>query len=94
MSKAMLAALVSQAHDMTKAEAEEIVDTVFNGIRSALVSQGNFSYMGFGRWTVSARAARPGRNPKTGEVVQVDARMAVKFVAGTQLKNAINHKDD
>jgi DNA-binding protein HU-beta len=90
MSKTILADLISETHGLTKAEAEDIVETMFIGIKNALVSQGSFSLMGFGRWTVTERAARVGRNPASGERVQIPAQKVVRFAPGAGLKKAIN----
>ncbi|NMX77768.1 HU family DNA-binding protein [Pseudomonas sp. WS 5532] len=90
MSKAVLVGLVAEKHGMTKAEATEIVNTVLSGIQSALVNQGGISFVGFGSFSVTDRAARDGRNPNTGESVKISARKVVKFTPGEPLKKAIN----
>lgn len=90
MSKAALASLVAEKHGMSKADADKIVATVFEGITSSLVSQGAFGYVGFGRLSVVDRAARPGRNPSTGATLQIAARRVVKFTAGENLKRQVN----
>lgn len=90
MSKAALASLVAEEFDLSKSQAGRIVDKVFDGITSSLVSQGSFSYVGFGRLQVVDRAPRKGRNPSTGEPLQIGARRVVKFSAGESLKRQIN----
>lgn len=90
MSKAALASLIAEEFDMSKSQADRIVAKVFDGITSSLVSQGSFSYVGFGRLQVVERAPRPGRNPSTGEPLQIGARRVVKFSAGENLKRQIN----
>lgn len=90
MSKAALASLVSEEFGLSKSQADKIVAKVFDGITSSLMSQGSFSYVGFGRLTVVERAARPGRNPATGAALEISARRIVKFSAGENLKRKIN----
>lgn len=93
MSKAALASLVAEKFDLSKAMADQIVAAVFSGITSSLVSQGSFSYVGFGRLQVVDRASRPGRNPATGETLQIAARRTVKFSVGENLKREINSQE-
>lgn len=90
MSKAALASLIAEKFDLSKSDADKIVTTVFNGITDSLVSQGAFSYVGFGRLQVVNRASRQGRNPSTGAPLQIAARRIVKFTAGENLKRQIN----
>ncbi len=90
MSKAALASLVAEEFDLSKSQADRIVAKIFDGITSSLVSQGQFSYVGFGRLQVVDRASRKGRNPSTGEPLQIAARRIVKFSAGENLKRQIN----
>jgi DNA-binding protein HU-beta len=51
---------------------------------------GRVSLVGFGSWSVSARAARDGRNPQTGKTIQIAAKNVVKFKAGAELEGAVN----
>ncbi|MDH0342096.1 HU family DNA-binding protein [Chromobacterium haemolyticum] len=90
MSKSAIASLVAEKHGLTKAESEEIVSTVIDGIKSTLVSQGSISFVKFGRFLVDVRPARVGRNPHTGDKVAVPAQRVVKFVAWDSLKKALN----
>lgn len=93
MSKAALASLVAEKFDLSKAKADQIVSAVFAGITSSLVSQGTFSYVGFGCLSVVDRPSRPGRNPATGESLQIAARRNVKFSAGANLKRELNAQE-
>lgn len=93
MSKAAIASLVAEKFDLSKAKADQIVAAVFSGITSSLVSQGAFSYVGFGRLQVVERAPRPGRNPLTGEKLQIAARRTVKFTVGEKLKRELNTQE-
>jgi DNA-binding protein HU-beta len=90
MSKAVLSRLISEKHGLPKAQADEIVDTVFSGIKDALASQGSISFIGFGRFHVDNREPRVGRNPSTGSKVEIPARKVVKFTPGDPLKKLIN----
>lgn len=90
MSKTALASLIAEKHGLTKAKAEEIVETMLDGIKNALISQGSISFVGFGRFAVNERAARIGRNPSSGEKVEVPAQRVVKFTPGAPLKKAVN----
>lgn len=90
MSKAALVSLIAEKCGLSKSQADSVVVTIFDGITSSLVSQGSFSYVGFGRLQVADRASRPGRNPGTGEPLQIPAHRTVKFTAGENLKRVIN----
>lgn len=74
----------------TKKEAQAAVDCVFSAITEALKSSETVQISGFGSFKVSKREARKGRNPQTGEEINIAARMAPKFVAGKALKDAVN----
>jgi nucleoid DNA-binding protein len=90
MSKTVLSRLIAERHQMPKAKADEIVDTMLDGIKNALISQGSISFVGFGRFHAADRAPRTGRNPSTGGKVQIPARKVIKFTPGDPLKKAIN----
>ncbi|MFM0265624.1 HU family DNA-binding protein [Paraburkholderia sediminicola] len=92
MSKTILSSLIADKHGVTRAEADEIINTVFDGIRSALASQGSITFVGFGRFAVHDRAPRMGRNPGTGEAVPIPARRVVKFNPSDALTTAVNPK--
>jgi len=74
----------------TKKEAQEAVDCVFDTIKGALKKNESVQVVGFGSFKVSKRDARKGRNPQTGEEIQIAARMVPKFVPGKALKDAVN----
>ncbi|RQR11338.1 HU family DNA-binding protein [Burkholderia stagnalis] len=92
MSKTILTSLIADQHGLTRAEADEILKTVFDGIQSALSSQGSITFVNFGRFSVHERAPRVGRNPGTGEAVPIPARRVVKFSASDALTSAVNPK--
>ena len=90
MKKEELIPLVSESADITKKSAGEAVNTVFEGIASALEKGDYISLIGFGSFKVVKRAAREGRNPSTGEKMQIPASKSVKFTPGTALKERVN----
>lgn len=73
----------------TKKEAQAAVDCVFSSITKALKKGEPASVIGFGTFKVARRKARKGRNPQTGEEIQIKASKAPKFVPGKALKNAV-----
>ena len=81
---------VAQATDSTKSDAAKAVESVFNTISSALKSGDDVQLIGFGSFSVADRAAREGRNPRTGETIQIAASKQPKFKAGKALKDAVN----
>ena len=90
MKKEELITLVSKSADITKKSAGEAVNTVFEGIASALEKGDYISLIGFGSFKVVKRVAREGRNPSTGEKMQIPASKSVKFTPGTALKERVN----
>jgi len=81
---------VSELAGMTKADAGRAVDAVFDAITDALRKGDDVRLVGFGSFSVSKRAAREGRNPRTGETIQIKASNQPKFSAGKGLKDALN----
>ena len=73
----------------TKKEAQEAVDCVFASITDALKNGEAVQVVGFGSFKVAKRNARKGRNPQTGQEIQIEARMVPKFTAGKALKDAV-----
>ncbi|MBW0150488.1 HU family DNA-binding protein [Phenylobacterium sp.] len=82
---------VAAADDkLTKAQAKQIVDGVFAAIRDAAISGEEVSLPGFGKFKVQNKPARTGRNPQTGEAVQIAASKKVSFQPAKALKDAVN----
>jgi DNA-binding protein HU-beta len=75
---------------MSKADVTKAVDSVFSRIESALSAGNEVRLVGFGTFSVSRRAATQGRNPRTGETIQIPASNQPKFKAGKGLKTAVN----
>ena len=92
MTKAELIANVASEASLTKREAEKAVAAVFNSITAALTEGDKIQLIGFGTFEVKERAARTGRNPKTGEEIKIAASKTPSFKAGKGLKDAVNGK--
>ncbi|UUX50257.1 HU family DNA-binding protein [Nisaea acidiphila] len=90
MNKNELVAAVADSADLTKADAASAVDAVLDSITSALKSGDEVRLVGFGTFSVAARAASEGRNPRTGEKIKIAASKQPKFKAGKGLKDALN----
>lgn len=90
MNKNDLIAKVSEDADMSKADATKAVDAVFDTITEALKGGTEVRLVGFGTFAVTRRAASEGRNPRTGEKIQIPASNQPKFKAGKGLKDAVN----
>ena len=74
----------------SKKEAKEAVECILSTITSAMKKQESVTLIGFGTFKVDNRKARTGRNPRTGEAIEIKAKNVPKFVAGKALKDAIN----
>jgi DNA-binding protein HU-beta len=74
----------------TKKESQAAVDCVLSTITKALKMKDAVTLVGFGTFKVDKRKARTGRNPRTGEAIQIKAKNVPKFVAGKSLKDAVN----
>ncbi len=90
MNKGEFVGAVADAAEMTKADAERAVEAVFKVVKKALKSGDSISLVGFGTFSVRKRAARTGRNPRTGETIKIKASKVPAFKAGKGLKDAIN----
>lgn len=91
MNKVELIAKIAENETVkTKKAAGEMLDIVVDAIASALVTGEEVKISGFGTFSVAERAAREGRNPATGETIQIAASKAPKFKAAKALKDAVN----
>ena len=90
MNKNDLISSVAESSGLTKADAGRAVDGVFDSIASALASGDDVRIVGFGSFSVANRAASTGRNPRTGEEIQIPASKQPKFKAGAPLKSAVD----
>lgn len=89
LTKAELAEMLFDRVGLNKRESKDIVETFFEQIRQALVKGESVKLSGFGNFQVRDKPARPGRNPKTGEVIPIAARRVVTFHASQKLKSAV-----
>jgi DNA-binding protein HU-beta len=89
INKSDLAGLVAEQADVTVADAKSLVDATFEIIASRVAAGDEVSIGGFGKFTVAERSARTGRNPQTGETMQIAASKAPKFSAASAFKAAV-----
>ena len=89
MNKSDLIERVALEVDMSKADASRAVNAVFGAIETELAQGGEFQITGFGKFFVTETKAKNGRNPRTGEAIQIEARKVPKFKAGVTLKSAV-----
>ena len=75
---------------LNKREAKELVDLLFNDIKNLLSEGHEVKLSGFGNFQLRDKSSRPGRNPRTGEDVEISARRVVAFRASKKLKNKLN----
>ncbi len=90
MNKSELIDAIAASTGLTKADAGRALDATTDGITAALQGGQSVSLVGFGTFTVKHRAARQGRNPRTGETIQISASNNPTFKAGKALKDAVN----
>ena len=90
MNKQDLISAVADASGLTKADASKAVEAVFDSVTGALKKGGEVRLVGFGTFSVSKRKASTGRNPRTGEPMQIKASTQPKFKAGKGLKDSVN----
>ena len=90
MNKADLIEEIAQAAEISKSAAERAVDAMVAAVKSSLKKGGLVTLVGFGSFYVGRRAARVGRNPRTGAEIKIKAARVPKFRAGKALKDAIN----
>ncbi len=90
MNKAELIDAVAESADVSKASAARAIDGMVAAITEALQKGDQVAMVGFGTFSVKARAARTGRNPRTGEAIEIKASNNPTFKAGKALKDAVN----
>jgi len=90
VNKSELIDLVAENADISKSAAGDAVDAVLDGITGSLKKGDPVTFVGFGTFSVSRRAARDGRNPRTGETIKIKASNQAKFKAGKALKDSLN----
>ncbi len=90
MTKAELIEALANKLPLHKADAEKAVNIVLDDIDRGAQAGERVNISGFGTFSVSTRQARAGRNPKTGETIQISASRSAKFKPGKQLKDSLN----
>ena len=90
MNVVELAEHIATSHDMDKKQARTVVEDVFKAVVEAAQKGDEVSIPGFGKFKVAAREARQGRNPATGETIQIAASKKLSFAPAKQVKDAMN----
>lgn len=90
MNKAELIGSIADKSGLSKAEAGKALDAFVSSVSDALKGGDRISLVGFGSFSVDRRDARTGRNPRTGEEIQIAAKNVVKFKPGAGLSDAVN----
>ncbi len=90
MNKAELIGSIADKSGLSKADAGRALDAFVSSVSDALSSGDRISLVGFGSWSVDERGARTGRNPRTGEEIQIAAKNVVKFKPGAGLSDSVN----
>ena len=90
MNKSEFVDAIAQAADFTKADAAKAVDAMIEVVTDTLKAGDQITLVGFGSFQVKTREARTGRNPRTGEAIQIKASKIPSFKAGKALKDAVN----
>lgn len=90
MNKGDLVSKITDHADVSKSQAEQALNAVLDSITAALKDDDSVTLVGFGTFSISRREARQGRNPQTGETIQIEAKNVVKFKPGKKLAEAVN----
>ncbi len=89
MTKAELIDKIASSAGLSKADATRALDSTLNAVKASLKKGQKVTLVGFGTFSITKRKARKGRNPKTGEVINIPAAKTPKFTAGKALKDAV-----
>jgi DNA-binding protein HU-beta len=89
MNRGEFVAAISEQSGLTKADADRALEAMFKTVKKALKSGDSVSLVGFGTFVVRKRAARTGRNPRTGDTIKIKASKVPAFKAGKALKDAL-----
>ncbi len=90
MNRKELVDQIAEKADINKKEADAALKAIIDGITTTLADGDDVTLVGFGTFKITHRAAREGRNPKTGEVIQISASKSPTFKAGKELKAQVN----
>jgi DNA-binding protein HU-beta len=92
MNKAQLVEQLASQMDLTKADCERVIDSTIETIKKAVKKGEDVTLVGFGTFTKAKRKARMGRNPQTGEAMEISARKVLTFTPSRILRDGINGK--
>jgi DNA-binding protein HU-beta len=92
MTKADLVDVIADGADLSKTKAEEAINLLLDAIKTSVANGNTVQLVGFGSFALGARAARMGRNPKTGEAIKISASKTVKFSVGKAFKDTVNKR--
>lgn len=90
MNKADLVNSISEQTGLTKTKSNQVIDAITSVITETLSKGEKVTLVGFGTFTTTQRDARKGRNPKTGETIEIPAKKVAKFKAGSELTKNVN----
>jgi integration host factor subunit alpha len=93
LTKAQLAELLFEQIGLNKRESKDMIDAYFDLIATSLVEGSDVKVTGFGNFQIRTKAPRPGRNPRTGEAIPIEARRVVTFHASQKLKEQIQDQN-
>lgn len=94
LTKAQLAEMLFEQIGLNKRESKDMIDAFFDLVAHSLVEGHDVKITGFGNFQIRTKAPRPGRNPRTGEPIPIEARRVVTFHASQKLKEQIQEQDD
>mgnify|MGYP006213445839 CR=1 FL=1 len=92
MNRAELVEILASKNDLSKAAANAVLETLIDTVQTAVKKGDAVQLVGFGTFKSAKRAARTGRNPRTGEEISIAAARTAKFTPGKALKDAVNAK--
>ena len=91
-TKSELVAAIAKDAELSNAATERALNSALENIKKTVAKGGTITLVGFGSFSSGKRAARTGRNPRTGEAIKIPATKTVKFTAGKGFKDAVNKK--
>jgi nucleoid DNA-binding protein len=94
MTKLEVATLLRQRTDLTQKQALELVDLFLGSVKSALLSGKKVSLVGFGTFSIKSKPARQGRNPRTGEAIQIPEKSVVTFKPGREFRELVDGTEE
>lgn len=94
LTKAQLAEKLFEQIGLNKRESKDMIDAFFDLISQRLIDGEEVKLSGFGNFQIRVKAARPGRNPRTGELIPIDARRVITFHASQKLKDQVQGEEE